>query len=45
MKQRLKLTEQVKLKFGNLSEEYRYCLFVDDKTLKSFCKIFKTINK
>ena len=31
MKERLKLTEQVKLNFGNLSEEYRYCLFVDKK--------------
>jgi hypothetical protein len=40
MNERLKLTEQVKLKFGSLSEEYRYCLFVNDKKLKSFCRIF-----
>ena len=39
MNKRVKLIEQVKLKFGSSSNEYRYCFFADNKTLKSFCKI------
>lgn len=37
---RKKIYDQVNRKFGKKSQEYAYCLFADDKTLKSFCKIF-----
>ena len=37
---RLKIYQQVKTKFGKNSDEYSYCVFADDKTLKSFCNIF-----
>ena len=39
-KNRIVLIEKVSNKFGKYSEEHRYCLFADDKTLKNFCKIF-----
>lgn len=40
MKQRIKMIDAVAQKFGKYSQEHTYCLFVDNKTLKSFYGIF-----